>query len=76
MLGIHPPQKKKTVIGNMAPLTWVASLVEITSLQLLDALELSRLTMKTVKQNLWWAFAYNIVSLLLTPGRSHRFITM
>ncbi|KAK9128424.1 hypothetical protein Syun_017221 [Stephania yunnanensis] len=29
--------------------------------QLLDALELSRLTMKTVKQNLWWAFAYNIV---------------
>lgn len=70
------PPKKKTVIGNMAPLTWVASLVEITSLQLLDALELSRLTMKTVKQNLWWAFAYNIVSLLLTPGRSHRFITM
>lgn len=31
-------------------------------LQVLDALELSRLTMKTVKQNLWWAFAYNIVS--------------
>jgi len=31
-------------------------------MQLLDALELSRLTMKTVKQNLWWAFAYNIVS--------------
>ncbi|CAI9104024.1 OLC1v1002628C1 [Oldenlandia corymbosa var. corymbosa] len=30
--------------------------------QLLDALELSRQTMKTVKQNLWWAFAYNIVS--------------
>lgn len=31
-------------------------------MQLLDALELSRLTMKTVRQNLWWAFAYNIVS--------------
>ena len=31
-------------------------------MQLLDAFELSRLTMKTVKQNLWWAFAYNIVS--------------
>ncbi|KAG4209100.1 hypothetical protein ERO13_A03G173900v2 [Gossypium hirsutum] len=28
--------------------------------QLLDALALSQLTMKTVKQNLWWAFAYNI----------------
>jgi cation transport ATPase len=34
-------------------------------MQLLDALELSRLTMKTVKQNLWWAFAYNIVSFFL-----------
>ncbi|XP_057987871.1 copper-transporting ATPase PAA1, chloroplastic isoform X3 [Hevea brasiliensis] len=33
--------------------------------QLLDALELSRLTMKTVKQNLWWAFAYNIYLLSL-----------
>ena len=32
------------------------------STQLLDALELSRQTMKTVKQNLWWAFGYNIVS--------------
>lgn len=30
--------------------------------QLIDALELSKLTMETVKQNLWWAFAYNIVS--------------
>ena len=30
--------------------------------QLIDALELSKLTMVTVKQNLWWAFAYNIVS--------------
>ena len=34
----------------------------LTSTQLLVALELSRLTMKTVKQNLWWAFGYNIVS--------------
>ncbi|KAM2040629.1 hypothetical protein ACFX16_034537 [Malus domestica] len=36
--------------------------------QLLDALELSRLTMKTVKQNLWWAFAYNIVGLPVAAG--------
>ena len=30
-------------------------------MQLVDALELSKETMKTVKQNLWWAFLYNIV---------------
>ncbi|KAL5705266.1 P-type Cu(2+) transporter [Ranunculus cassubicifolius] len=36
--------------------------------QFLDALELSRLTMKTVKQNLWWAFAYNIVGLPIAAG--------
>ncbi|XP_057803996.1 copper-transporting ATPase PAA1, chloroplastic-like [Salvia miltiorrhiza] len=37
-------------------------------MQLLDALELSRLTMKTVKQNLWWAFAYNIVGIPVAAG--------
>ncbi|KAK4438189.1 Copper-transporting ATPase PAA1, chloroplastic [Sesamum alatum] len=36
--------------------------------QLLDALELSRLTMRTVKQNLWWAFAYNIVGIPVAAG--------
>ncbi|GAB2292000.1 Polyamine N-acetyltransferase 1 [Dionaea muscipula] len=36
--------------------------------QVLDALELSRLTMKTVKQNLWWAFAYNIVGIPIASG--------
>ncbi|CAJ1936050.1 unnamed protein product [Sphenostylis stenocarpa] len=36
--------------------------------QLVDALELSRLTMNTVKQNLWWAFIYNIVGIPIAAG--------
>jgi len=34
-------------------------------MQLVDALELSKETLKTVKQNLWWAFLYNIVCFYL-----------
>ncbi|CAL9061477.1 unnamed protein product [Musa banksii] len=36
--------------------------------QLIDALDLSKVTMKTVKQNLWWAFAYNIVGIPVAAG--------
>ncbi|KAJ6814748.1 copper-transporting ATPase PAA1, chloroplastic isoform X1 [Iris pallida] len=36
--------------------------------QLIDALELSKETMKTVRQNLWWAFAYNIVGIPIAAG--------
>ncbi|CAM0901542.1 unnamed protein product [Alopecurus aequalis] len=36
--------------------------------QLVDALELSKETMRTVKQNLWWAFMYNIVGLPIAAG--------
>ncbi|KAG0497639.1 hypothetical protein HPP92_002330 [Vanilla planifolia] len=36
--------------------------------QLTDALELSKQTMKTVRQNLWWAFAYNIVGIPIAAG--------
>lgn len=36
--------------------------------QLIDALELSKQTMTTVKQNLWWAFAYNIVGIPIAAG--------
>ncbi|XP_021614871.1 copper-transporting ATPase PAA1, chloroplastic isoform X2 [Manihot esculenta] len=47
---------------------YVASIVGIPKDKLLDALELSRLTMKTVKQNLWWAFAYNIIGIPIAAG--------
>ncbi|KAJ8755603.1 hypothetical protein K2173_022198 [Erythroxylum novogranatense] len=36
--------------------------------QLQDALELSKLTMETVRQNLWWAFAYNILGIPIAAG--------
>ncbi|PKA58045.1 Copper-transporting ATPase PAA1, chloroplastic [Apostasia shenzhenica] len=36
--------------------------------QLIDALELSKQTMKTVRQNLWWAFAYNIIGIPIAAG--------
>ncbi|XP_041011814.1 copper-transporting ATPase PAA1, chloroplastic-like [Juglans microcarpa x Juglans regia] len=35
---------------------------------LLDSVELSWLTMNTVKQSLWWAFAYNIVGIPIAAG--------
>ncbi|KAG6652870.1 hypothetical protein CIPAW_05G035600 [Carya illinoinensis] len=37
-------------------------------MQLLNAVELCRLTMNTVKQNLWWAFAYNLVGIPTAAG--------
>jgi hypothetical protein len=30
--------------------------------KVVEAVELSRKTLKKIKQNLWWAFMYNIVS--------------
>lgn len=56
--------------GGVGAASEVSSIVLMgnTLTQLLDALELSRLTMKTVKQNLWWAFAYNIVGIPIAAG--------
>ncbi|KVI01812.1 Cation-transporting P-type ATPase [Cynara cardunculus var. scolymus] len=48
--------------GGVGAASEVASIVLMRNKisQLIDALELSRQTMTTVKQNLWWAFGYNI----------------
>ncbi|KAL3538635.1 hypothetical protein ACH5RR_002001 [Cinchona calisaya] len=56
--------------GGVGAASEVASVVLMHNRlsQLLDALELSRLTMNTVKQNLCWAFAYNIIGIPIAAG--------
>ncbi|CAI0448458.1 unnamed protein product [Linum tenue] len=56
--------------GGVGAATEVSSVVLMGNRlsQLLDALELSKLTMKTIKQNLWWAFGYNIVGIPIAAG--------
>ncbi|XP_076902012.1 copper-transporting ATPase PAA1, chloroplastic-like [Bidens hawaiensis] len=56
--------------GGVGAASEVASVVLMGNKisQLIDALELSRQTMNTVKQNLWWAFGYNIVGIPIAAG--------
>jgi Cu2+-exporting ATPase len=42
-------------------------------MQLLDAIQLSRKTMRVLKQNLFWAFFYNILGLPLAAGALYPF---
>jgi Cu+-exporting ATPase len=37
-------------------------------LPVVDAVEVARATMRTVRQNLWWAFGYNLVGIPLAAG--------
>ncbi|KAJ7968194.1 Copper-transporting ATPase [Quillaja saponaria] len=78
--GVKPDEKKKFIDcapeGSDCCSYGVGAASEVSSIvlmgnrlsQLLDALELSRMTMKTVKQNLWWAFIYNIVGIPIAAG--------
>uniref|UniRef100_A0A7I4BBQ6 P-type ATPase A domain-containing protein n=1 Tax=Physcomitrium patens TaxID=3218 RepID=A0A7I4BBQ6_PHYPA len=56
--------------GGVGAASEVASIVLMGDKlsQVVDAIELSRLTLKKIKQNLWWAFIYNIVGLPLAAG--------
>jgi Cu+-exporting ATPase len=37
-------------------------------LPVVDAVRVARATMRTVRQNLWWAFGYNLVGIPLAAG--------
>ncbi|HPI71180.1 MAG TPA: HAD-IC family P-type ATPase, partial [Tenuifilaceae bacterium] len=48
----------------------VAKITVMTSdlTQVVKSIKLSRLTMRTIKQNLFWAFIYNIIGIPLAAG--------
>ncbi|CAM6089371.1 unnamed protein product [Calypogeia fissa] len=58
------------MLGGVGAASEVASIVLMGDklTQVVDALELSRVTFRKIKQNLWWAFMYNIVGLPVAAG--------
>ncbi|KAH9533788.1 hypothetical protein CY35_18G070500 [Sphagnum magellanicum] len=56
--------------GGVGAASDVASIVLMGDrlTQVVEAVELSRKTLKKIKQNLWWAFMYNIVGLPVAAG--------
>jgi Cu2+-exporting ATPase len=36
--------------------------------QIVKAIQLSKATMKTIKQNLFWAFIYNLIAIPIAAG--------
>jgi hypothetical protein len=47
---------------------WLFDLEGAPAVQVVDALQLSRRTFSKIRQNLGWAFAYNIIALPLAAG--------
>ena len=63
-------------LGGRRRITWPVMALEASDVALLrgglasilEALELSRRTVRTIRQNLFWAFAYNVVAIPLAAG--------
>ncbi|KAG6545619.1 hypothetical protein Mapa_012973 [Marchantia paleacea] len=58
------------MVGGVGAASEVASVVLMGDKlsQVVDAMELSRATFRKIKQNLWWAFMYNIIGIPVAAG--------